>query len=324
MTTRKDHKHNVVHVNFLLNGGGLGDYITCLPALKYIRDSQPHVVLHVWVSDFFLELAKNLLPSDVIVKPFSKGINEYNEDLPGRKNDSKEHDTLKTHLVDHAFHLLSNNQMTDVTKKNYLTLNSKNISLNKFNLPDKYVVITTGFTSEVREFEPKTTNEVVQYVKSKGYDIVFLGSTKADIGAYGKSIIGNFNTEIDYTQGLNLVNHTSLLEAAKIIEGAKTIVGVDNGLLHLAATTDIPIVGGFTTLKPEHRMPYRHDELGWNFYPVVPPESLACRFCQSNWDFVYEISFTKCYYKEKAMDTEIKCVKSLTSDLFIAQLEKIL
>lgn len=300
-----------------------GDHIARLSAIEYIRKTQPHCVIHLWVPDFFYPLAKHLSDPSLIIKPFSKGDREFNKELPGRKTSSVSHDTLKTHLVDHTFHVLANS-MGPIEDKNYLKLKPTKIDVSKFDLPEKYVVVTTGFTAAVREFTPQSVNEVVLYIKSKGYEVVFLGSVKADVGAYDKAIIGNFNTEIDYSQGLNLVNTTSLLEAGKIIAQAKTIVGVDNGLLHLAGTTDIPIVAGFTTVKPEHRAPYRNNELGWNFFPVVPPESLACRFCQSNWDFVYNHDFRNCYYKEKKLDTEIKCTKSLTSDLFIAQLEKIL
>ncbi len=291
--------------------------------MDYIHKTQPHCVIHLWVPDYFLDLAKNLLHKDIIVKPFSKGDKEFNKELPGRKTSSVSHDTLKTHLVDHTFHVLAN-AMGPIEDKNYRKLNTSRIDISKYNVPEKYVVVTTGFTAEVREFTAQAVNEVVQYIKSKGYDVVFLGSQKADVGAYDKAVIGHFNKHIDYSQGLNLVNTTTLLEAGKIISQAKTIVGVDNGLLHLAGTTDIPIVAGFTTVKPEHRAPYRNNELGWNFFPVVPPESLACRFCQSNWDYVYGLDFRNCYYKERKLDTEIKCTKSLTSNLFIEQLEKIL
>lgn len=325
MTTRKNHKHDIVHCNFLWDDGGAGDMIARCPAIKYIRDTQPHCVIHLWVPDYIFDVAKHLLPNDIVIKPFSKGPTDYNQELPGRKTSSLSHDTLKTHLVDHTFHVLANIQITDPKYKNYLKINPSKINITKFDLPKKYVVMTTGFTAPVREFYPKTVNELVLYIKSKGYEVVFLGNVKAEVGAFDKAIHGNFNNEIDYSQGLNLVNKTSLLEAAKIIGESKAIIGVDNGLLHLAATTDVAIVGGFTTVKPEHRMPYRHNELGWNFFPVVPSESLACRFCQSNWDHVYNgHDFRTCYYKNKGMDKEIQCVKSLTSAMFIEHLEKIL
>lgn len=321
MITRKNHQHDTVHCNFIYDDGGLGDHIARLCSIKYIKETQPHCIVHLWVPDFFLDLAKHLLPT-VIIKPFSKN-KEFNNELPGRKTSSVSHDTLKTHLVDHAFHVLANS-MAPVEAKNYLKLNPSKIDICKFDLPENYVIITTGFTAEVREFYAKTINELVPYIKSKGYEVVFLGSEKSDVGLYDKAIIGAFNKHIDYSQGINLVNKTSLLEAGKIIAQSKTIVGVDNGLLHLAGTTEVPIVGGFTTVRPEHRMPYRNNELGWNFYPVVPPESLACRFCQSNWDFVYNHDFRQCLYKARGLDTEIKCVKTLTSDMFIKELEKIL
>src|SRR5207245_757155 len=114
------------------------------------------------------------------------------------------------------------------------------------------------------------------------------------------------------------INKTNLLESREIINKAKTIVGLDNGLLHIAGTTNIPIIGGFTTVEPKYRMPYRNNVLGYNYYPVVPPESLVCRFCQSNWTFTYEQDFKVCYYKDYL------CIKQLSADLYIKELEKIL
>ena len=65
-------------------------------------------------------------------------------------------------------------------------------------------------------------------------------------------------------------------------------------------------------------MPYRHNELGWNCYPVVPPKSLSCRFCQSNWNLTFGHDFKYCFYDD------YKCVKMLEADLYIEQLEHLL
>jgi ADP-heptose:LPS heptosyltransferase len=108
------------------------------------------------------------------------------------------------------------------------------------------------------------------------------------------------------------------LQTGKIIAGAKTIVGVDNGLLHVAGCTNIPIVGGYTSVDPEHRMPYRNNIMGWNYYPVVPPESEPEKFFQSRYDFIMEHDYRKSYLGNDSL------IKSLTPELYINELEKIL
>lgn len=159
-----------------------------------------------------------------------------------------------------------------------------------------------------------------------------MGNEKTTNGA-GHVIIGNFKPEINYSAGINLINKTNLLEAHKIISCSKTLIGVDNGLTHLAQTIPgFPVVIGFTSVKPMHRMGYRDGVLGKDVYSVVPPESLICRFCQSNMQFTYFISenprkqhdFKYCYYKERNEDTQIQCVNQLKPELYIKELEKIL
>lgn len=229
---------------------------------------------------------------------------------------------MKTHLVDNAFHILAD-KAVDIEHKNYLQLNLDKIDISHFTLPEKYIIITTGHTVKVREMTPAATNGVIDYVIKKGYTPVFLGSKVATVGVAGKQIDGNFNNSINYHLGLDLIDKTSLLEAGKIIAGSKAVVGLDNGLQHLAGMTQVPIVAAYTTVEAKYRLPYRNNTLGWNCYPIEPPESLACRGCQSRWD-VYEIDFRHCHYVTMKLDNKIQCVDSIKAENYIEQLEKIL
>lgn len=304
-------------------GGDFGDHIASLPVHKYIQDNYPHVNQIVWYPDFFVDFAKHLLPG-VIIKPFSKGDKEYNDKLAGRKMSNTQATNMGMHMTDNAFHILIDKQV-DNKYKNYLQLNLDKIHIGKFALPEKYVVIPTGFTAEVREMKANVVNELSDYILRKGYIPVYLGSRAAKVGAADVGDIkATFNTDIDYSKGIDLINRTTLLEAGKICGEAAAVVGLDSGLLHVASCTDVWVVGGFTTVRPEHRMAYRKDYLGYHYYPVVPDENLACRFCQSNWEFLFSTDYRKCFYKEWKLDTEIKCVEQLTSDKYIKCLEQLL
>lgn len=304
------------HVNCLITDGGLGDLVAALVAVDYVHKTYKHAKLRVWVPDYAFGLTSLALPG-VKVKNFSAAKKEYNSKLPAintRWNGRTS--PMKRHLVDYAFECLCD-EAVSIDKKNYLKINTSKVKIDYFDLPEKYVVMTTGFTAPNREFLPQYINEVVAYIKSKGYSVVFLGKTQTATGTK-HTIKGNFSNEIQYNEGFNFIDHTSILEAMKIMGQAKAVVGLDNGLLHVAACTDVAIVGGFTNCDPKTRMPYRNNELGWNFYPVVPPKDLSCRFCQTRLNFVYGHDFKECYYKN------MKCLELLEPKLYIEQLEKIL
>lgn len=312
---RSEHQHGLTHINILNDQGGLGDAVAILPAIKYIADYHKHIQIHFWVQDFFVEFAKNCLRNtNVIVRGFSEKA-KYKEHFIGKNFSSHRHDNMATHLTDHAFHVIVNKQVAD-KHKNYLQPDLSRVNIDRFNLPERYIIMTTGYTAQVREMLPNIVNEVNKYIVSKGYAVVFLGKRDTSTGL--ATIKGNFKETIDYSLGINLIDKTSLLETTKIIANAATLVGLDNGLHHIAGCTNIPIVAGYTTVEACYRMPYRNNILGHNCYPVVPEESLQCRFCQSNMVFEYNHDFRECLYQDYA------CVKMLTADKYIEQLEKIL
>lgn len=310
---------DLVHINIVCDDGGIGDNIARIPVVKYILDYHPHVFIHFWVPDYFLEFSNRSLASykkNLVIRNFTKAKKKFNKNLYARAFSVHHYNNMSIHMTKHAFHVVAQQEPTE-QQLNYLKFDTSDQNIKQYDLPEKYVVVATGFTAPIREFLPQYVNEVTKYIVSKGYTPVFLGKTETPNGN-DQVIKGTFKEEIDYSVGIDLIDETSLLETREIINNAKTIVGLDNGLLHVAGTTDIPIVGGFTSVNPIHRMPYRHDVLGWNFYPVVPPESVVDRFCQSNWSFTFDHDFKYCFYGDYAI------VKALTPDLYIKELEKIL
>ena len=191
------------------------------------------------------------------------------------------------------------------------------IEVKSFNLPKKYAVIPTGFTAEVREMIPEAVNGLSKWLNKQAITPVYLGKSNSPLGS-GKAINPTFKEGIDYSLGLDLRDQTDLLQSAKIISNAEVIIGLDNGLLHLAGMTQTPIVAGFTTLTPEHRIPYRHNTLGWKCSMVVPDQRLTCRFCQSNTHFILGHDYRKCFYEDYV------CTKSMTADVWIEATKKLM
>lgn len=311
-------------INITLINGGVGDLIAALTPIDYILRKYPWVTPITWVPDMMVDISRNLLPDHAQVYSYTDMRGKYD---PSRTTKTTQWDghtsAMRLHCVDYAYIKLCD-ELPPIQERNYLRLKPCSIPI-VFRPPVKYVVITTGYTADVKEFRAEYVNEVAKYVRGRGLQVVFLGSTATKTG--GDHVIrGSFSQDIDYSQGFNMVDHTTLLEAASIMYYAKAVVGVDNGLLHVAGTTDVPIVGGFTFVSPESKMPYRYNELGWNFYPIVPDEDLKCKFCQVNTNFLYGHDYRKCMFrKEKEMQDRVNlCTKQMRPEKFIKQLEKIL
>lgn len=224
---------------------------------------------------------------------------------------------MRTHPVDYAFHMLVDIH-AEMKDKNYLKIRADEIDLpSDIILPDRYVVIAATATERVKTMPNETVNEISKYVISKGYVPVFIGKTESHTGEGNNKIKGNV-ADIDYSLGLNLLDKTDILQTAKIIEGAQVFVGMDGGATHIAGVTKTKIVVGYTFINPNHNLPIRNDQIGYDCYPIVPDESLKCRFCQTNCNFYYNHDFRKCIYNDYL------CLSYMTSNKFIKELEKIL
>ncbi len=311
-------KPKTKYVNCILMNGGVGDHMASLVAINYIMKQYTWIKLLIYMPDFLVEFARHVLPYGSNVIPYSEMEKKYDNT---KTTITTKWDgitsPMKTSLLDYAFAKLCD-EKPSIFHQNYLKIRPDEIDISKIRVPEtKYVVITAGYTAEVREFKAKYINKIANYIYDKGYQVVFLGQTKTATG--GKFVIeGKFNEEIDFNWTYNLIDKTSLLQAAKIMGNAKAVIGVDNGLLHVAACTDVTIIGGFTTVTPDIRLPVRHDTLGWNYLTVEPDKDLGCRFCQVKTNFLYGHNYIKCIYKDNL------CTDQMTDTKFINHLETIL
>lgn len=304
-------------INLALNDGGIGDQVCRLPAIKYCLDQYPHVSYEVWTPGYFVDFARH----------FFRGYEDRCQFIPmarmpllmdqslmsvAFKNDYVT--TLRMHLVDHAFNIMDG-AVPDVKYRNYLKLSIDEIDTTKFCLkPDTYICLTPGYTATVRALLPQVWNALAAYIVGKGLTPLWLGNKEA-VETPGVTIKAQIDEEIDFSVGIDLRQQTSLLEAGKIMALSAATVGLDNGLLHVAGCTDTKIVAGYTSVSSEIRLPYRKNQLGWNTYVVEPEASLDCRYCQVQFNYLFHHDFRNCYTKT------LECVKQLTAEKFIQQLE---
>ena len=277
--------------------------------------------MHIWVPTYFYPIAERMLPKDkqrIILRDYTLLKKKFNAALQARAFSVHKYTNLAAHMTEHAFEVINYTQVEDKFK-NYLTFNVDDVDVSKFNLPKKYVVIPPNFTSKTRVFLGQHINKIVDHCKSLGYEVVFLGNSKTETGV--KSVIlSDIDPETDLSKGINLINQTTILEVAKILKESSLVIGLDNGLLHLAACFDTTkIIYGFTSVLPEHRLPYRKNIKGWNVWPVVVnSKELECIGCQSNCTYTYSHTFTKCYYDD------YKCLFMLSADKYIEKINEAL
>jgi len=204
------------------------------------------------------------------------------------------------HLMDLGFHYYA---QTALIPADYNFLPEISYRSGKdWGLPEKYAIFTPGATSMNRIFLPNAFNELARYTASLGVTPVFLG--KKDINEVYKA---KFHDDYDLSLGLDLREQTTLLEAIEIMGKARFVIGIDNGLLHLAGTTKVPIIFGHNISPVEHRKIRRRNGLTVDI--SVPEKQLACIGCQAKMRFVYRQRFSRCIYDDN------KCLELLFKNI---------
>lgn len=289
---------------FVFNAGGIGDYINWVPAVRYAIDKNPHIFGYVLTPKYFEDLAHlwfDNYDKRFVVQTYDKlDEDPLLERIPFVAPDRKQFANANGfHLMHLGF--VYYNQISKVPKNAGVlpVINGSEADVTKFNLPEKYAVVTVMATAENRKLPAEAINSVTRYLITKGITTVFLG--KREILADRKSSNAD---GITLDGVLDLRDKTTLPEAACIMARAKCVVGLDNGLLHLACCTSVPVVFIFTSVDPALRVPPRHGDA--KTVTVVPDESLKCRFCNSRMQYIMGHDFKNCLYGDNFCATSIK------------------
>ena len=138
---------------------------------------------------------------------------------------------------------------------------------------DVYVVIHPVTTWANRTWEAKKWMELTKQLNDRNIPVISLGKDSSETGFFNvdKPV---FNFEIPL--GLNLMNKTSISDCYHIINNAACIITMDSGLLHLAGTTNTPIIHLGSSLNPKLRAPYRQGSQTYKYQYVQGSCSLQC------------------------------------------------
>lgn len=265
------------------------------------------------------DFAKLCLPT-MSVRNYTEAKTKYDGGKPGITTQWRgQHTPMRTHPVYYSFHQMADCHPT-INQMNYLKPDLTKVKIDRFNLPEQYVVLQGAYTEIVKTMPATTFNTLKQYFLDSGLKVVCLGKTVNYTGYADIASKAKVDVNYDFNGTINLIDKTQLTESAKIIAGAKLFVGMDGGLVHLAGHTDVPIVAGFTFASPEHLMPIRNNEIGYKTYPIVPSEKLGCRFCQTKGVLYFDHDFRDCLYGPN----DYTCTKQMDAGSFISQIEKAL
>lgn len=295
-------KFPIRNVNFFLSQGGLGDYICQMPVFEFLAEQHPHIHGRIFCNPPFDTVAKHIMKKydhwKVYQTKLAQTVMKEGEMMFDPSTYRKYISACGSHLMDVGFMYYANQQkapekyyrMTDMSGLNH-----------RFELPKKYIVITPGATAKARTIPAKAFNQLTDFILELGMTPVFLG--KKDFAQKGpkSDYFARIDPGYDFAKGIDLTEVTTLLDAIAIMEKAQCVVGLDNGLLHFAGCTSVPIVFGHTVASVEHREIRR--KFGRTYNITLNKESLPCIGCQSNMRFVIGHAFKYCIYDDyKCLD----------------------
>jgi hypothetical protein len=296
---------------YCLNSAAVGDLIASTPSIKYAIDNfHKKTEYFIGIHEHFKCLFP-FVPEDRFIEvkaSYDKSFAVRHLNMLGVGGMNCKLTPSRLKLTDYASIGLLGRTLPDYQTK-YISLPKVNVD--HFGVDfSKAVILITTFRDKQRSILGSELVKIAEYVQAKGFTPVYVGKTGA-ISIWKTNLA---KTDFEYPGfGVDLMNKTSLLELASIMGQAKAVVGMDSGPVHLAFTTDVPVVCGFTTVAPELRIPYR----GLAKTEAVVP-NIACTFCESNWS-LNTWNFNNCPRKMELAE----CVTKMSADKFINALNKL-
>lgn len=305
---------------FVFINGGLGDYVNWLRPIQWLAQRATWIHGVLYVPNYYVEIANYFMTphKNWTVRTYEdmKNLPQKEVDTPLRGPVILQNEALNAtgaHLSTCGWVYFTNKggppegaddaglPWSSYPQFDQAFLDSLTVPAGMKGLDwGKYAVVTTGVTTPSRHVTPERWNYVIQHIKERGLTPVFLGKRVTETGNV-RNIHTEYSRDLKLDLGVDLLDQTSLIQAAAIMSRAKFVVGHDNGLLHLAGMTAAPLIFGYNLASPEHRRPVR--PAGVIHDITTTHAELPCTHCQSNTNFVVLYNFRECFYRDlKCMD----------------------
>ncbi len=289
----------------LENCNGLGDLISATPTIKKLSDYYERKITilsrmpDVFKKNPFVEDSFKITSVDI--EYFNKNYLMHNSFYNvGKKNQYGIE--YKHNMIDirqfHAIHLgfmLAKDEMECFYQPSHPF---------DIELPKEYICIHPVTTWAVRTWDSLNWMNLTEKLNSIGLSVVSIGKDSSETGFFNvqKPV---FNFEIK--NGLNLMNKTNISDCWHIISRARCFITMDSGLLHLAGTTETPIIQLGSSLKPEFRAPYRHGKQDYKYKYVRGTCGIECgsnaKYGIKEWgDFQGVAPLIKCLENKKTFE----------------------
>lgn len=301
-------------VCYSVNSTALGDVIAAIPVIKFaIETYHQECDYRVIGSRHFRELftfvpASKFLELEDTTWKFAKTYSLRRLNDVGQKTGNLCRLTASKMTLSHYASIGLLGKLLTRDQYNYLSVPQVDVS--NFGVDfTKAVILVVSYRDINRSIPNEELLRLAEYIHEQGLIPVYVGRT-VDGAWKTRPPVSPF---VPPSYGVDLRNKTSILELASMMSKAVAVCGVDSGPIHLAGTTPVTIIAGYTNVDWRYRVPIRRQ--GRTI--VIEPDPMDCRYCSSRWlkDFY---NFCNCYYDHN------NCVKTLKAEKYINALRSVL
>ena len=127
-------------------------------------------------------------------------------------------------------------------------------------LPTNKIVIATACSSKNRKWPKEKWQELVNKFRAYGIEVISSGmNTGFWHDEYGS----------DTLEGVTEAFNLPLLYSIELYKQCKLVISSDSAPIHMAGIGEAGILGLFSVMAPEFRLPFRHGEFGWKAFGIT-------------------------------------------------------
>jgi autotransporter strand-loop-strand O-heptosyltransferase len=141
-------------------------------------------------------------------------------------------------------------------------------------IPEEYVVVHPVKSWESRTWEKEKWQKLVSGLNDKGIPVVCVGRDSGESSDQGK--LDKPAYALNVSVGVDLTNMTSMDQTWHLLNGAKAVITMDSGILHMAGTTETYIIQLGSNIDPFFRAPYRHGRQDYRYSYILGTCPIHC------------------------------------------------